>query len=144
MPASPGSRPQDPSGQWRQQRSGSARRRVNAADAALAQVVGEAVGGTAGVDPDQQRLRSGGPGQLRQGQVEDLDVILGGVEGALHFPLSPDTVLISLPRYGPIWWSGSLYDGEAGDSDMRHHGGDLPCTSVMYPFDHSSSRNVPG
>jgi hypothetical protein len=34
-------------------------------DAALAQVVSEAMGGAAGVGPDQQRLVAGGPGQLR-------------------------------------------------------------------------------
>jgi hypothetical protein len=40
-------------------------------DAALAQVVREAMGSAAGVGADQDRLGAGGAGQLRQGQVED-------------------------------------------------------------------------
>jgi len=47
--------------------------------ATLPQVVNQRVGGPAGVGADQDRLVASGPWELRQGQVDDLDVVGGGV-----------------------------------------------------------------
>jgi hypothetical protein len=55
-------------------------------DAALPQVVGEAMGGAGGVGPDQDRLVPGGLWQLGKRKVEDLEVILGGVGAGVTGP----------------------------------------------------------
>jgi hypothetical protein len=55
-------------------------------DALLAQVVGEAVGGAAGVGADQDRLGAGRAGQLRQRQVDHLDVVASGVGAGVARP----------------------------------------------------------
>jgi len=47
------------------------------------------VGGAAGVGPDQQRLVASGLGELGQGQIDRLDVILGGVGAGVARPEDP-------------------------------------------------------
>jgi hypothetical protein len=44
------------------------------------------MGGAAGVGPDQQRLITCGAGQLRQRQVDDLDVVLAAVGAGVARP----------------------------------------------------------
>jgi hypothetical protein len=52
-------------------------------------MVGQLVGGTAGVGADQDRLVTDGLGELGQRQVDDLDVISGGVGAGIAWPQDP-------------------------------------------------------
>jgi hypothetical protein len=49
-------------------------------------VVDQGVGGAAAVGADQQRLVMGGSGELGERQVDDLDVIVGGVGTGVAWP----------------------------------------------------------
>lgn len=54
--------------------------------AALAQVVDQRMGGAAGVGAKQQGLVAGGPGELGQGQIDQLDMVGGGVGTGVAWP----------------------------------------------------------
>jgi hypothetical protein len=49
-------------------------------------VVDQGVGGAAGLGANQQRLLTCGAGQLGEGQVDDLDVVGGGVGAGVTRP----------------------------------------------------------
>jgi hypothetical protein len=57
--------------------------------AALAQVVDQGMGGAAGVGADQQRLVTGGLGELGERQVDYLDVVGGAVGAGVARPQDP-------------------------------------------------------
>jgi hypothetical protein len=52
-------------------------------------VVDQRMGGAAGVGANQQRLGAGGPGELGQGQVDQLDMVGGGVGTGVAWPQDP-------------------------------------------------------
>jgi hypothetical protein len=54
-----------------------------------AEVVGQLVGGAAGVGPHQDRLVTCGAGELGQGQIDRLDVVGGGVGAGITRPQDP-------------------------------------------------------
>jgi hypothetical protein len=58
-------------------------------DATRVQVVSEGMSGTAGVGADQDRLVTGGRWELRQGQLDDVDVVSGGVGAGIARPQDP-------------------------------------------------------